>query len=76
MTNRDLLKLLLEKVDKKFKTCSEESGIVFQDYLKGKKDIDNFSKEVGKLEAYGDVYSLISDLYRQEILGILDHQEK
>lgn len=74
MTNKDLLKFLLEKVDKKFKTCSEESGIIFKDYLKGKKEIDDFSKAVGKLEAYGDVYSIINEVYQQEILGILDYQ--
>lgn len=66
MTNKDLLQQLLIAVKDKFHKCSVEC-----DQLLKAKDLSEYNIEVAKLQAYGDIISLLSDFYIQENMGLL-----
>ena len=75
MTNKELLKLILNKIEKKFNVSVEDSKIAYENFKKNVKGADDqFEQEIGKMKAYNSCSTIIYDLLAQESLGIMDYQ--
>ena len=70
MDSKELLRIILINLNSKFKDCSENCSYIFSK-LQDQDPVD-YANAVGKLEAYGDILSYISEIYRQLNLGILE----